>query len=174
MRERADEERIRAFLHDLGRRARVAGRAYLTGGATAVLEGWRSSTIAVDMRLEPEDDALMRSLPALKERLDVNVELVSPSDVIPELPGWRDRSPFVAREGMLDVHHYDPYWQALSKVERAFEQDLEDVEAMMAAGLVEPVLALELFGRIEGALYRYPAIDPAAFSTKVQRAFAGR
>jgi hypothetical protein len=174
MRERADEERIRAFLHDLGRRARVAGRVYLTGGATAVLEGWRASTIDVDMRLEPEDDALMRSLPELKERLDLNIELVSPSDFIPELPGWRDRSPFVVREGILDVHHYDPYSQALSKVERAFEQDLEDVQAMMAAGLVEPGLALDLFGRIEGDLYRYPAIDPAAFAAKVNRTFAGR
>ena len=173
MRERADEERIRAFLHDLGRHARVAGRVYLTGGATAVLEGWRSSTIDVDMRLEPEDDALMRSLPELKERLDLNVELVSPSDFIPELPGWRDRSPFVAREGMLDVHHYDPYSQALSKVERGFEQDLEDVEAMLGAGLVERVLALDLFGTIEDDLYRYPAIDPASFSAKVNRAFAG-
>ncbi len=82
MRERVDEERIRAFLRALGRSARVTARVYLTGGATAVLEGWRSSTIDVDLRLEPEDDALMRSLPELKERLDVNIELVSPPDFI--------------------------------------------------------------------------------------------
>ncbi|MGI8594721.1 MAG: DUF6036 family nucleotidyltransferase [Solirubrobacteraceae bacterium] len=174
MRERADEERIRAFLRELGRRARVPGRIYLTGGATAVLEGWRSSTIDVDLRFEPEDDALLRTLPELKERLDVNVELVSPSEFIPELPGWRDRSPFVVREGTLDVHHFDPYSQALSKVERGFEHDLEDVEAMIVTGLVKPVLALELFARIDSALHRYPAIDPAAFTAKVNRAFAGR
>jgi hypothetical protein len=174
MRARADEERIRAFLRALGRRARVAGRVYLTGGATAVLEGWRSGTIDIDLRFEPDDDALLRSLPELKERLNVNVELVSPPEFIPELPGWRDRSPFVIREGSLDVHHFDPYSQALSKVERGFEQDLEDVEAMIAAGLVEPVMALDLFGRIASDLYRYPAIDPAAFAAKVHRAFTGR
>jgi uncharacterized nucleotidyltransferase DUF6036 len=174
MRERADEERIRAFLRELGRRSRVAVRVYLTGGATAVIEGWRSSTIDIDLSFEPDDDALLRSLPELKERLDVNVELVSPSDFIPELPGWRDRSPFVLRAGKLDVHHLDPYSQALSKVERGFEQDLEDVEAMIDAGLVEPGRALDLFGRIEPALYRYPAIDPAAFAAKVRRAFGGR
>ena len=107
MRERADAKRIRAFLRELGRRAAVEGRVYLTGGATAVLEGWRSSTIEVDLRFEPDQDALLRALPELKELLDLNVELASPPDFIPELPGWRDRSLFVVREGRLDVHHFD-------------------------------------------------------------------
>jgi hypothetical protein len=173
MRERADEERIRAFLRELGRRGRVAGRVYLTGGATAVLKGWRASTIDIDLRFEPEDDHLLRSLPELKEALAVNVELASPPDFIPELPGWRDRSPFVVREGQLDVHHFDPYSQLLSKIERGFDHDLEDVRAMIQAGLVEPRRARELFGRIEPELYRYPAIDPAAFADKVQRALRG-
>lgn len=172
MRERADETRIRALLRELGRRSTVPARVYLTGGATAVLEGWRSSTIAVDLSFEPDDDALLRLLPELKERLDVNIELVAPGDFIPALPGWRDRSPFVCRVGTIDVHHLDPYSQALSKVERGFEHDLADVDAMLNAGLVARDLALELFHRIEADLFRYPAIDPAAFAAKVGRAFA--
>ena len=152
----------------------MPGRIYLTGGATAVLEGWRTSTIDIDLRFEPDDDALLRALPELKERLDINIELASPPEFIPELPGWRDRSPFVLRERRLEVHHFDLYSQALSKVERGFEHDLEDVRAMIDAGLVEPLIALELFDRIESDLYRYPAIDPTAFATKVKRAFAGR
>ena len=171
MRERADEECIRSFLRELGRRAPLAGRVYLTGGATAVLQGWRESTIDVDLRFEPDDDALLRTLPELKERLSLNVELASPPDFIPELPGWRDRSPFVVREGRLDVHHFDPYSQALSKVERGFEQDLEDVRSMLDRGLVVPGLALELFARIRDDLFRYPAIDASAFEAKVHRAF---
>ncbi|HEX2085339.1 MAG TPA: DUF6036 family nucleotidyltransferase [Solirubrobacteraceae bacterium] len=173
MRERADERRIRALLRELGRRSTVPARVYLTGGATAVLEGWRASTIDVDLSFEPDDDVLLRALPELKERLDVNIELVSAGDFIPALPGWRDRSPFVCRTGAIDVHHLDPYSQALSKVERAFEHDLADVEAMLNAGLVEGSLALELFRHIEADLYRYPAIDPAAFAVKVRRAFGG-
>ncbi|HEX8122927.1 MAG TPA: DUF6036 family nucleotidyltransferase [Solirubrobacteraceae bacterium] len=173
MRERADETRIRAFLRELGRRSNAPARVYLTGGATAVLEGWRSSTIDIDLSFEPDDDASLRILPELKERLDVNIELVSAGDFIPVLPGWRDRSPFVGRVGSLDVHHLDPYSQALSKVERGFEHDLNDVEAMLNAGLVERGLALDLFRRIEPDLYRYPAIDPAAFAAKVRRAFGG-
>ncbi len=171
MRERADSERIRRFLRELGRRARVDGRIYLTGGATAVLEGWRLSTIDVDLRFEPDDDALLRALPELKELLDLNVELASPPDFIPELPGWRERSPFVVREGALDVHHFDPYSQALSKIERGFEHDLSDVGEMVRRGLVDPALALELFQAVAPDVYRYPAIDPRAFQGKVEEFF---
>lgn len=83
-------------------------RLYLTGGATAVLEGWRDSTVDIDLRLEPETDELLRELPRLKETLGINIELASPLDFIPELPGWRERSPLVFREGNVDVHHFAP------------------------------------------------------------------
>jgi hypothetical protein len=169
MRQRADAERINAFLRELGRAAREPARLYLTGGATAVLEGWRGTTVDIDLHLEPDLDELLRRIPELKERLRVNVELASPAQFIPELPGWRERSPFVQRTGRLDVFHFDPYSQALSKLERAFDQDLEDVRAMIARGLVEPELARELFDLIEPELYRFPAIDPASFRARVDR-----
>ncbi|HEV2755647.1 MAG TPA: DUF6036 family nucleotidyltransferase [Actinomycetota bacterium] len=171
MRAPLDAERLTAFLTELGN-ARTAARVYLTGGATAILEGWRSSTIDIDLRIEPDDDAVLRLLPELKERLDVNVELASPPDFIPELPGWRDRSPYVGRFGSLDVHHFDPYSQALAKIERGFDHDLADVREMIARGLVEPRRALALFDEIEPALYRYPAIDPADFARRAREALA--
>jgi hypothetical protein len=145
----------------------------LTGGSTAVLEGWRDATIDVDLRFEPEADELLRELPALKERLRINVELASPPDFIPELPGWRERSPLVFREGSVAVHHFDLYSQALSKIERGFEQDLDDVRSMLEAGLVEPLRIRALYDAIEPDLYRYPAIDPSAFRRKLDSALAG-
>jgi hypothetical protein len=172
MRQLADQERILGFVRALGRATREPARLYLTGGATAVLEGWRTSTIDIDIRLEPDSDVVLREIPALKERLGVNVELAAPPDFIPELPGWRERSPFIRREGRLDVHHFDPYSQALSKLERAFDQDLEDVQAMLDRRLIEPSTALELFKRIEPELYRYPAIDPTSFHERVERALS--
>jgi hypothetical protein len=169
MRPRADAERVRSLARELGLSARTPARMYLTGGATAVLEGWRSTTVDVDVLFEPDADELLRQIPELKERLQVNVELASPPDFIPELPGWRERSPFVMREGNLDVHHFDPYSQALSKLERAFDQDLEDVREMIQRKLVNPDLALQLYEAIEPDLYRYPAIDPASFRARVER-----
>ena len=139
-----------------------------------MLEGWRESTIDVDLRFEPEADELLRALPALKESLGVNIELASPPDFIPELPGWRERSPLVFREGRVEVHNFDLYSQALSKIERGFDQDLADVEKMMASGLVEPARLRELYEAIEPELYRYPAIDPSAFRQKLDAVLTGR
>ena len=44
MRQPVDGERIRAFARELGREARSDTKLYLTGGASAVLFGWRAAT----------------------------------------------------------------------------------------------------------------------------------
>jgi hypothetical protein len=168
MRPPVDEDRLRELARRLGRVARRPTRIYLTGGATAVLEGWRGSTVDVDLRFEPDVDELLRELPILKERLGVNIELASPPDFIPELPDWRERSPLVFREGNVDVHHFDLYSQALSKIERGFRHDLDDVRKMIESGLVERARLRELYEAIEPELYRYPAIEPSAFRHKVE------
>ena len=170
MRKPVDADRVRSLARVLARAVQVETTLYLTGGSTAVIEGWRTSTVDVDLRLEPESDALLRAVAAAKESLDVNIEHASPPDFIPELPGWRERSPFVLQEGSLTVRHFDPYSQALSKIERGFEQDLADVAAMVSRRMVDPKRAIELFTAIEPELFRYPAIDPAAFRRKVDAA----
>lgn len=172
MRPPVDAERVRALARELAAVSREATTLYLTGGATAVLEGWRPSTIDVDLRLEPDSDDLLRRIAEVKDQLDINVELVSPPDFVPELPDWRERSPFVFQEGNITVRHFDPYSQALAKVERGFEQDLLDVQAMLETGMVDAERALELFAEVESRLFRYPAINAGALRKKVRRAFA--
>jgi hypothetical protein len=171
MREVADAERVRRLLRALGRAARAEAALYLTGGATAVLIGWRETTLDVDIALVPDDDSVLRALPALKDELRINVELASPRDFIPVPEGWESRSLHVGRQGRLSVYHFDPYSQALAKLERGHERDLEDVTAMVERGLVDPSRGRELFERIEHELYRFPAIDPPSFRTRVERAF---
>jgi len=172
MRELADAGRIRRLLRALGAAAREETTAYLSGGATAVLIGWRATTLDVDLRLEPEDDAVLRAIPALKDELRVNVELASPADFIPLPSGWAERSPFAGREGRLTFYHFDPYAQALAKLERDHAKDREDVTALVARGLVDPPRALVLFGEIEPQLYRFPAVDPPSFRRRVEAALA--
>ncbi len=168
MREVADADRIRRVMRHLGLAADVDTRVYFTGGATAVLLGWRRTTIDVDIRIVPENDRLLRAIPMLKEQLRINVELASPADFIPVPPGWEDRSLFIASEGKIAFYHFDPYAQALAKVERSHTQDLEDVHALIQRGLVDRRRALEYFQRIEPELYRYPAIDPRSFRRAVE------
>ena len=169
MRQLADAARIRAVLDRLGRASRSAVRVYLTGGATAVLHGWRTSTIDVDLKLVPDSDELLRELPGLKEELRVNIELAAPDHFIPPLPGWEERSAFIDRIGSASFYHYDFYAQALAKIERGHAQDLEDAARMLAEGLIETSRLLELFDAIEPVLYRYPAVDPPSFRRAVER-----
>jgi hypothetical protein len=170
MRRPVDAARVREFLRALGAEAREETRLYLTGGTTAVLFGWRATTVDLDICMIPEHDALFRAIPLLKDKLEVNVELAAPSDFIPELPGWRERSRFIVREGKIDFFHYDLYSQALSKIQRGHAKDLEDVGEMLERRLIEPRKTMELFEAIEFQLYRFPAIDPASFRRRVEAA----
>ena len=156
----------------LGAEARAETRVYFTGGATAVLHGWRQSTIDVDIRMDPDSDALLRVIPRLKDELHINVELASPDHFIPVRPDWQERSPFIDRHGLVAFHHFDLYAQALSKIERGHAQDVSDVEEMLRRGLVERARLLEYFDAIEPWLYRYPAIDPYTFRQAVLDALA--
>ena len=170
MRRPVDAARIREFLRALGAEAREETHLYLTGGTTAVLLGWRASTVDLDIKMAPESDSLFRAIARLKDDLEVNVELASPSDFIPELPGWQERSRFIAREGKVDFFHYDFYSQALSKLQRGHAKDLVDVREMIERKLVEPAKAMELFEAIEDRLYRFPSIDPPSFRRRVEDA----
>ena len=174
MREVADADRIRRFMRTLGVEADVDTRVYFTGGATAVLYGWRPSTIDVDIKFVPESDRIYRAIPRVKESLRINVELASPLDFIPVPPGWEDRSPYIAHEGSISYHHFDLYAQALAKVERSHAQDLGDVGEMIQRGLIDPPEALQYFSAIEPSLYRFPALDPASFRRAVQEIFRAR
>ena len=102
------------------------------------------------------------------QRLQVNVELASPLDFLPPLPRWQERSRFRLRAGNLEVFDFDPYSQALAKLERGFELDLDDVSKMVQAGHVESGKLLELLDEIEGDLFRFPAVDPRQLRRAVE------
>jgi hypothetical protein len=170
MRRPVDAERLRRFMKELGSAADRNVRLYFTGGATAVLLGWRPSTIDVDVKMEPETDRLFRALPRIKDELQINVELAAPDQFIPEVPGWQERSAFIAQEGRLSFYHYDFYAQALSKIQRGHAQDLADVREMIGRGLVDRDELRRRFEQIEPQLYRYPAIEPEAFRQALEEA----
>jgi hypothetical protein len=171
MREVADRERIEAFLKALAREATSDTDVYLVGGTSAVLIGWRTATIDIDLVMRPESDAMLRAIPLLKERLQLNVELASPDQFIPVAPGWEDRSPVIARIDRVTYRHYDFCAQALAKIERGYGRDLADVQAMLAHGLISGAQVRDQFARTEGELYRFPAIDPASFRRAVDEIF---
>ncbi len=95
MRKLADSHRILEFIRAVGLEAESPTELYLTGGATAVLLGWRATTIDVDIRFFPESDRLYRAIPPLKEKLEINIELASPADFIASIMGVGIRASFL-------------------------------------------------------------------------------
>jgi hypothetical protein len=168
MRPPVDIARLNDFMAAMGRKTKGGGRIYFTGGATALLHGWRPMTVDVDIKADPEPSGFFESIATIKDELSLNIELASPSDFIPELPNWRERSLFIARHGLLDFYHYDPYSQALSKLERGHTRDLADVEAMLRDGLILKNPLLSLFLDIEPMLICYPSLDPLSFRDIVE------
>jgi len=99
----------------------------------------------------------------------VNIELAVPYQFIPQLPGLRDRSIFIARHGLLEFFHYDLYSQALAKIERGHDRDVTDVQATCQHQLIAKDRLRILFQAIEPALIRYPAITASEFRRSVDQ-----
>ena len=112
-------------MQELAAAARSPGNVYFTGGATALLLGFREQTIDIDLKLDPEPEGVFEAIAVLKNRLDLNVELASPDDFIPRADDWRERSRHIASIGLVQFFHYDFSLQALAKLERGHAQDLD-------------------------------------------------
>ena len=169
VRQPTDKSKTERLMARIGEIASGPGRIYLTGGATAVLFGWREMTVDVDLKLFPEPKGAFEAIAKLKEELNINVVLASPDLFIPELPGWRERSRHIVTHGGVEFFHYDFYSQTLAKVERGHARDLADVERMISLELVHKDTLHSLFREIQPQLIRFPAIDGADFALKVEQ-----
>lgn len=172
MRAPADASKIRRLMREIGRRSRGPGRVYLVGGASALLHGWRTTTVDVDLKLDPEPAGIFEAIGALKNSLDLNVELSAPDQFLPPLPDWRQRSAFIERQGEVEFFHYDFRAQALSKLARGYDRDLADVRAMLARGLVSKEDLAAALEAMRPGLPRYPTLDAAAFERRVEEFLA--
>jgi hypothetical protein len=170
VRELVDRARVARVMTALASHADRETNVYFTGGVTAVLSGWRTSTIDIDLIAVPDSGAMMRALPSIKEQLSVNLELAAPSHFIPVPAGWEDRSPVIEKIGPVTFHHFDLCAQALAKLERRHDRDWRDVREMLSRGLIARERVLEYFLLIEPELYRFPAIDPPTFRKAVEEA----
>jgi hypothetical protein len=167
MRSVADGARLRQFLTALAGRLDSPGTVYLVGGSSAVWEGWRPTTIDIDLKADPEPGGFFEAIAFLKDEIGINVEMAAPDQFIPPLPGWQERSPLVNKTGLLTVRHYDFYSQALAKILRGHARDLTDARAMAERQLIDKTRLEALFLQIEPRLVRYPGIEPVRFRREV-------
>ena len=146
-------------------------QVFLLGGGTAVLAGWRASSIDAD--LFAEDESVFRDIQAIQERLDLNVEFVRPEHSVPSLRGSESRHVFIQTVGRVSFHHYDPYAQVLSKVVRGFDRDLEDARHCVSSGMVDPQVLRRLVADIPASAYaRYPSLTESGVHRAVEQFIA--
>jgi hypothetical protein len=169
MRSNVDPQKIEQLMKALGREARGSGCIYFTGGASALLIGWRSSTVDIDIRIDPEPLGIFEAIAKLKQELNINIELASPQDFLPPLPGWRDRSVFIGKQGQISFYHYDFTAQALSKLSRGFDRDIKDIEAMYKQKLFSLNDLRNCFEAIAPELIRFPSLNPDMLRSRVEK-----
>jgi hypothetical protein len=146
-------------------------RVYIVGGGTAVLAGWRSSTIDVD--LHADRDGVFRDIQVIKERLGLNIEYARPEHFVPPLAGSERRHVFIDRVGDVEFFHYDPYAQLLSKIVRGFRQDLIDARHFLLSGMVDPGTFRKLVHEIPAGEYaKYPSLSHDAVIATVDAFFS--
>ena len=169
MRLNIDSQKIERLMQVMGREAQGSGCIYFTGGASALLIGWRNSTVDVDIRLDPEPPGIFQAIAKLKQELNINIELASPQDFLPPLPGWRDRSVFIGKYGQISFYHYDFTAQALSKLSRGFDRDVQDVQAMYEQKLFTLRELQDCFEAITPELIRFPSLNPDVLRSRVEK-----
>src|SRR6266568_3580585 len=152
MRRKVTVATLKVFMEELAAAAQSPGKVYFTGGATALLLGFREQTIDIDLKLDPEPAGAFEAIAVLKNRLNLNVELASPDDFIPRTPDWRERARPITSIGPVEFFHYDFAMQALAKLERGHEQDLEDVKSLMRGGYVTSEELRSRFAQIQSSL----------------------
>ena len=102
-------DRLRVLMREIATSAPPgdAYRVYLVGGGTAVLAGWRRSSVDVDLFSDQEE--VFRDIQRIKERLRINIEFARPEHFVPGLPGSELRHVFIETNGPVSFYHYDPY-----------------------------------------------------------------
>lgn len=159
---------LRQLMKELARSAPAgeAFRVYIVGGGTAVLAGWRSATIDVDLHADRDD--VFQDIQAIKDRLDLNIEYARPEHFVPPLAGSDRRHVFIERVGNVEFFHYDPYAQLLSKIVRGFRRDVLDARRFLQSGMVEPGTFRNLVHEIpESAYAKYPSLSLDAVNSAV-------
>jgi hypothetical protein len=132
-----DNTEIQSILQALGERVPRSSRLVLIGGSALALLGSPRLTIDIDfIGDDVHPNELHRSIMQIAKELKIHAEPVPLERFIP-LPKDSDkRNIHIGRFGKLDVYVADPYSIALSKLDRGFDTDFDDIVFLIQQNLV--------------------------------------
>jgi len=130
---------ILEFVERLGGRYSGSATLLLLGGSALCLLGNPRRTLDIDYLAEgPLDQVaeLQATVDTVAAEMKLEVEVVPLGEFIPLPDGAESRHRQVGQFGGLSVCVFDPYSIALSKIDRGFEADLQDVVFLIRQGIV--------------------------------------
>lgn len=123
-----DNSEIQSILQTLGERVPPHSQLILIGGGALALLG--SPRLTVDIDFVGDDvhpSKLHRSIMQIARELKIHVEPVPLDRFVPLPAGSTERNIRIGLFGNLEIYVADPYSIALSKLDRGFDTDFEDI-----------------------------------------------
>jgi hypothetical protein len=119
---------IDRFLTAVGQRCEPDTNLYLLGGGALELLGGARPTIDLDYVSDEKQSANLQDLLAqIADEMQIELEAVPIAEFVPLPQDADNRAVFVGSFGNLTVYVFDPYTIALSKLDRGFDTDIEDI-----------------------------------------------
>lgn len=132
-----DKSEIESLLQALGKRVPSRTRLVLVGGGALALLGSPRLTLDIDfVGDDVRPSKLHRSIIEIARELEIHAEPVPLDRFIPLPAGSAERNIHIGQFGNLDIDVADPYSIALSKLDRGFDTDFEDVIFLIQRGFV--------------------------------------
>lgn len=132
-----NKPKIEAFLIAVGDRCKPESTLFLLGGVALEMLGSVRPTIDLDYvgdDLQP--NSLQQLMAQVANRMHIELEAVPIAKFVP-LPSDVDkRAILVGQFGHLTVYVFDPYTIALSKLDRGFDTDIEDILFLVRRQLI--------------------------------------
>lgn len=133
-----DNVEIRSILQKLGEKVPRSSRLTLIGGSALALLGSPRSTIDIDfIGDDVSPNELHKLIIQVAKEMKFLVEPVALDRFIPLPEGSDERNIHIGQFGNLEVYVADPYSIALSKLDRGFDTDLDDIIFLIQRGLIE-------------------------------------
>lgn len=135
--EYVETARINAFLQELGKRYPRPATLFLLGGGALCLLGSPRPTLDIDyVGDDLKQDELQHTMAQVAHDMQIEVEAIPIAQFVPLPVGAQERSLPVGQFGKIEVYVFDPYTIALSKIDRGFDTDIEDVVFLIRRNLI--------------------------------------
>lgn len=133
-----DSQQIRTFLEVLGKRYHHHSKIILLGRGALCLLGSPRSTVDIDyVGNDLQGDELQLMMDRVAAEMGLDVEAIPIQEFTPLALGDEKREIHVGTFGKVEVSIIDPYVIALTKLDRGFDTDLEDVIFLIQQRLVD-------------------------------------